>query len=482
MMSELNALTMHEARVALHDGTLLPGDIHSSTMGTIERLNPHLGAFSWLAANQEEPSFSDHPLSGFSLGLKANICAEGMRTDCGSQLLANYYSSYDSTVVSRLRQVGAHFCGTTAMDEFGMGSSCEYSTWGPVSNPWISDRIPGGSSGGSAAAVASGMVWYALGTDTGGSVRYPAHCCGLVGLKPTYGRISRHGLVAFASSLDTIGIIARDTADAALVFSTLAGHDPLDATSLVADVEPYSDSLISVKGMKVGVPWDLLETDLQGDVLADFKISLQHLKADGVDIVDITLPAARDSVSIYTILSSAEAASNLARFDGTAFGVRRAGCQTYGAMVTETRTQGLGVEVKRRILMGTHVLSAGYRDHFYERACAARHLLQQQLADAYKKVQVIATPTAAACAFARGSRLHDPLAMYKTDQFTIPANLAGLPAITVPTMIGKHGLPLSIQFMGPALAENTLFALAGALEQQRQFRTLKEAPWHRHQR
>ncbi len=447
--------------------------------------NPDLNAYTWLAPSPEPPAGSGGPLAGFGAAIKANICGLGWPTDCASGILHGYRSPFDSTVVERLKAAGGICLGLANMDEFGMGSSCEYSSYGPVQNPWRQGFTAGGSSGGAAAAVAAGLAWFALGSDTGGSVRLPAHCCGVVGLKPTYGRVSRYGLVPFASSLDVIGILARSVADAALVLSVLAGADPRDATSLEAPfVVPDPD--VPLPGLTLGVPRNLTAGLQAADVREDFARVLAVAGDLGLQVVDVELPAADDAVQTYLVLASAEAASNLARYDGSLYGIgpREHGTggprsTAYGRYVAAARTVGLGPEVKRRILLGTHVLAAGYRQRFYERARARRKVLTDQMNAALSRVDALILPTASTGTFALGSRLDDPLAMYRTDCFTTPASLAGLPALTIPTGLDERGLPLSVQLVGPHLGEELLVRLGRTLEQALAFRSRKEAPWHR---
>ena len=487
-MISLRALTLGQAQAAAANGALDLAAVEQAMGQARRRENPELGAFTWLNDADEAqeatavavPSSQDPagPLAGFSAAIKANICGRNWRNDCGSRLLADYISPYDATAVARLRAVGARFPGTTAMDEFGMGSSCEYGAWGPARNPWRSDRTAGGSSGGSAAAVAAGLAWYGLGTDTGGSVRYPAHCCGLVGFKPTYGRISRHGLIAFASSLDTIGVLARDVADAALVAGIIAGPDPHDATCLTIDPPDWSAALQrSAQGLRVGVPWALIKSSAGEPVQTDLTRSVTMLQDSGLVCSEVALDLAADAVAVYTVIACAEASSNLARYDGSVFGCRQSAA-TYQGTVRASRRL-LGPEVKRRILLGTHVLSRGYRDRFYLRARRRRRELREAFDRIFAQVDVIALPTAAEAAFPLGSRLNDPVAMYRTDLFTVPASLAGLPAITVPTALDPEGLPLSLQLIGRAGDEATILSVAAALERACTFRSMKEAPWQR---
>jgi len=476
-------LTMHAARDLADRGELDLDAIDRAIRSAISGENPALGSYTQClsagAKPQAVPGSTAHALAGFGVAIKANIAGTGWRTDCGSRILKEYSAPYDATVVARLRRAGARFLGVTAMDEFGMGSSCEYSAWGEVHNPWHPDRTPGGSSGGSAAAVAAGLAWYALGSDTGGSVRLPAHCCGIVGLKPTWGRVSRYGLTAFASSLDTIGVLARDVKDAAQVYSAIAGPDPLDATSLpVSPGDPVAALTGLPRRRRIGVPRDFVRAAATPAVIEDLERVLAGLSADGAEIVSVDLPGLEAALATYTVISCAEAASNLARFDGTFYGARQPGSH-YAAMVAETRSVGFGPEVKRRILLGTHVLADGYREQFYLRACRARQGLVTGMTALFRDIDALALPTAPTAAFALGSRLADPIAMYGSDVFTVPASLAGLPALTVPTGLDTDGLPLSVQLVGPACGEDYLLQLGAAVEERIRFRELKEAPWQR---
>jgi aspartyl-tRNA(Asn)/glutamyl-tRNA(Gln) amidotransferase subunit A len=463
-------LTMSEAARLVKSGDMAPGDVQEPPAG-----NDPFGAFCWRApASDPGPG----PLAPFPAALKANIARTGWPTDCGSRILAGYRSPFSATAVSRLEQAGARFIGTAAMDEFGMGSSCEFAATGPVQNPWRPAHTPGGSSGGSAAAVAAGLAWYALGSDTGGSVRFPAHCCGLVGFKPTWGRVSRFGLVPFASSLDTIGVLARSVEDAAWVMQLMAGRDPRDATSLK---DPVPDLRRAVKDRgagPIGVPRRLLEREHEPTLWADFQTSLEALAGAGHSLVDVELPGADQAVAVYQILASAEASSNLARYDGSLYGARQGG-DSFQQMVVRTRSDGFGPEVKRRIMWGTHVLSAGYRDRLYLRALAARRQLQAAFAAIFRRVTALALPTAPLAAFPLGAFDQDPVAMHEVDCYTVPASLAGLPAISLPTGLDSRGLPLSLQLVGPPLGEASLVALAREQERVRGFNQLQEVPWRR---
>ena len=474
-MPELHKLTLCGAAALLRRGEITLAELDRDLRETIAARNAELNAYSWVA----EPD-SDHESElGIGFALKANIASRGQPTDCSSRILADYRPPYDATVVQRLREAGTHIVGKTNMDEFAMGSSSEHSCHGTSRNPWRLDRTPGGSSGGSAAAVAADLAFFALGSDTGGSVRQPAHCCGIVGLKPTYGRISRYGLVAFASSLDQIGPLCKDVRDAAWVYSVLAGHDPRDATSLQ---EPVGDPVAAVdkpvRGLRVGVPWHILQEGLQPDVLSDFRSALDDLAVEGVELVEVALPSLPFAIATYYVVCTAEASSNLARYDGIRYGFRAA-AESRTDMVAATRTAGFGPEVKRRILLGTYVLSAGYYDAYYCKAQQVRTKIADDFRQAFTTCDAVAMPTAPTAAFRLGERIADPLQMYLSDIFTVPANLTGMPAITVPTGLDRESLPLSIQLLAPAMQEEQLFTLAGAVERARDFRARPGAPWNR---
>ncbi len=484
-MPELNQLTVCQAGRLLRRGEVTPAELDASLREAISRRNDSLRAFSWLADPRQEPPAAGEPpdlaaapLWGLGCALKANICSRGQPTDCGSRLLADYRPAYDATAVQRLRAAGSHVIGKTCLDEFGMGSSTEHSATGPCRNPWNLERIPGGSSGGAAAAVAADLAFFALGSDTGGSVRQPAHCCGVVGLKPTYGRISRYGLVAFASSLDQIGPVTKDVADAACVFAALAGHDRRDATSLTDPVgDPVGAVSLPVEGRRVGVPWDVLVTEGLGPGVAEeFRSALDDLASEGVQIVPVELPTLPYAVAAYYIICTAEASANLARYDGVRYGLR-APADDLDGMYAATRTAGFGAEVKLRILLGTFVLSAGYHEAYYRKAQQVRTLLREDFRRVFSSCDAVAVPTAPTAAFPLGEKLADPLQMYLSDVFTVAANLTGLPAITVPTGLDPDGMPLSLQLTGPALQEERLFSLAGAVERTRGFQRRKEARW-----
>lgn len=419
-------------------------------------------------ADEQIAADENAPLAGIPIAIKDNILVEGRLVSAGSKMLEHYTGTYDATVVRKLIDAGAVLLGRTNMDEFAMGSSTEHSAYQITKNPHDMSRVPGGSSGGSAAAVAAGMAPVALGSDTGGSIRQPAALCGVVGLKPTYGTVSRRGLIAMASSLDQIGPITRTVSDAEAVFEIIHGHDPLDTTTYSEEAlqEAYDESRGKAEDQKftIGVPEDLLAEGVDKDVLSDFRSQLEELKKAGHEIREISLPAARYALSTYYIIMPAEVSSNLARFDGVKYGFRKEG-EMLAEMYAATRGEGFGKEVRRRIMLGTYVLSAGYADQYYNKAIAVRQKISQDFDRAFANVDVIATPTSPTPAFPVGE-MSDPLSMYAQDIFTVPANIAGIPAISLPsgtvsrTHQGKTSeLPLGLHLMGPALGEPTLFTL-----------------------
>ena len=425
------------------------------------------------------------PLAGVPVALKDNLCTRGIPTTCSSRMLEGWRPPYSATVVERLRAAGAVIVGKTNLDEFAMGSSTENSAFGPTRNPHDTSRVPGGSSGGSAAAVAAGFALLALGSDTGGSIRQPAALCGVVGMKPTYGRVSRYGLVAFASSLDQIGPIGASVADAAACYEAIAGHDPLDSTSIDRPLDPVAAVLEDgVEGLKVGVLAELcgggqreeaqvaggIEASLSGgvegvadDVLSKVESAARALEEAGAEVRTVSVPSAVLGLSAYYLIAPAEASSNLARYDGVRYGLR-VDAANAAEMNVASRTAGFGAEVKRRIMLGTFALSAGYYDAFYGKALRVRTLMLREFAAAYEDVDVLLCPTAPTTAFALGAKTADPLLMYLNDVCTIPSNLTGHPAISVPFGRGDDGLPVGVQIMGPALSERLIFRAAAALE------------------
>ncbi len=406
------------------------------------------------------------PLAGVPVAVKDNICVRGMQTSCGSRILGPYHPPYNATAIERLLAAGAIIIGKTNCDEFAMGSSTENSAFGAVKNPWDTSRVPGGSSGGSAAAVAAGIVPVALGSDTGGSVRQPASLCGVVGIKPTYGRVSRYGLVAFGSSLDQIGVFGRRSADAATILGIIAGRDKHDATSADVPVPDYTAELDGgVKGLRIGVSRALLGEGLDPKVRAVINEAIDVYHDLGAEIVEVDLPHARYAIAVYYIIATAEASANLARYDGVRYGFRVEEPGPLREMYRRTRDEGFGPEVKRRIMLGTYVLSAGYYDAYYLKAQKVRSLIKQDFTSAFGKCDAILTPTSPTPAFRLGEKTDDPLAMYLSDIYTVTANLAGVPGINVPAGLSSEGLPIGLQLLGPYWSEATLFRLAHAYQQ-----------------
>ena len=405
-------------------------------------------------------------LAGVTAGIKDNLCTKGIATTCSSRMLEGFVPPYESTVTQRLWDAGAVLVGKTNLDEFAMGSSTETSAFGMTRNPWNTGRVPGGSSGGSAAAVAAGQCDVALGSDTGGSIRQPASFCGVVGLKPTYGRVSRWGLVAFASSLDQVGPFSRTVADSAAVLQTIAGHDPRDSTSLDVPVPDYLAALARpIKGLKVGVLKEAFVDGLDPQVERSVRAAASLLESLGCELVEVSCPRFQAGIATYYVIAPSEASANLARYDGVKFGYRSPDADSLSSMTARSRAEGFGDEVKRRILIGTYALSAGYVDAYYKKAQQVRTLIRREFDAAFEQVDLLLTPTAPTTAFAPGEHENDPLAMYLADLLTIPANLAGLPAISVPCGFDDQGLPIGLQLMAPVLAEERLLQLAHHYEQ-----------------
>ena len=450
------AAVVEESLAAIAHGD---GEVHAFVTVLADDARRQAAEVDRRVAAGEDPG----PLAGVPVAVKDNLCTRGAPTTCGSRILEGWHPPYDATVVARLRQAGAVVVGKSNMDEFAMGSSTETSAFGPTRNPWDTSRVPGGSSGGSAAAVAAGFVPLALGSDTGGSIRQPAALCGVVGLKPTYGAVSRYGLVAFASSLDQVGPFATSVVDAALLFDAIGGHDPLDSTSLDR-LPPRMASVVGdgVDGLSVGVLTEHLD-GAAPDVVRRVHEAAEACAAAGASVEEVSVPEVRYGLSAYYLIAPAEASSNLARYDGVRFGLRVAADDVV-AMNTATRTAGFGAEVKRRIMLGTYALSAGYVDAYYNQALRVRTLIAEAFATTYRRFDLLLGPTSPTTAFALGAKLEDPLAMYLSDVCTIPSNLAGHPAISVPFGTGDDGLPVGVQLMAPALAENTLLRAAAVLE------------------
>jgi aspartyl-tRNA(Asn)/glutamyl-tRNA(Gln) amidotransferase subunit A len=416
-------------------------------------------------------------LAGVPIAVKDNICVEGEEITCASKILKGFVAPFNATVIEKLLTEGAVIFGRTNMDEFAFGSSCETSCYGPTRNPWDLERVPGGSSGGSAASVAAGSAFAALGSDTGGSIRQPASFCGVVGIKPTYGRVSRYGLIAFASSLDQIGPITKDVRDSALLLSVIAGHDPKDSTSANVPVPDYLGCLgKDVRGMKLGIPKEyFVEGGIEPEVESAIQAAIRKLETLGAKAEPISLPLTRYAANVYYIVAPSEASSNLARFDGVRFGARSAKGASLVEMYENTRGEGFGAEAKRRILLGTFSLSSGYYDAYYLKAMKVRTRIQNDFIEAFKKVDAIVTPTAPTPAFKLGAKTSNPIEMYLSDVYTISANLAGIPALSLPCGFSKSGLPIGLQFMGKPFDEGTLFRVAHVFEQSTDFHKRRPA-------
>ena len=470
------ASTIDSVRNSIQSGITSAASLAETYFARIEADDPLIHA--WLAldreyalaqaANIDQLAASGDPLpalAGVPFGIKDVLSVQGFPATAGSKILAGYRPPYNATVIERLNAAGAITLGKLNCDEFAMGSSNENSAYGPVHNPRALDRVPGGSSGGSAAAVAAGMAVATLGTDTGGSIRQPASFCGVVGVLPTYGRVSRYGLIAFASSLDRIGPLTNTVADAATVLSVIAGHDPLDATSSSEPVPDYAAELAKpVKGLKIGVPAEYFTEGLDPEVRAAVEAAIEKLRADGAEIHPISLPHTRYAVPAYYVLATAEASSNLARFDGVRYGYRAPDANTLSAMYRNSRDGGFGAEVKRRILLGTYALSAGYYDAYYKKAQQVRTLLTGDFIEAFSQVDAIVTPVAPTPAFKIGEKTDDPIAMYLADIYTVTASLAGICGISVPCGTSSDGLPIGAQILGKHFAEGTVFRVAAAVE------------------
>ena len=463
--------TARETRDAVARGEIKAIDACRTALEAIAEANPSLNAFRAIAPERamaraaELDARSDKarlPLAGVPIALKDNICTRGIPTTASSRILEDYVPPYDATVVQRLEAAGAIIVGKTNCDEFAMGSSTENSAYGPTRNPWALDRTPGGSSGGSAAAVAAGIVPIALGSDTGGSIRQPAALCGIVGYKPTYGRVSRYGLIAFASSLDQIGPLATTVEDAALVLEAIAGLDACDSTSSAMPVPKYTALLgaDTLRGTRIGVPRHLLSEGVDADVMTAFDDGIAAARERGAEIVDVELPYSAQAIPVYYVIATAEASSNLARYDGVRYGLRADRADALIEMYEGTRGAGFGREVKRRIILGTYVLSAGYYDAYYLKAQQVRTLIRRDYDRALERADVIAMPTSPTAAFALGERTADPVQMYLSDVFTVGANLAGLPAVTVPCGFTRNELPVGLQLTGRAMDDGNVLRVA----------------------
>jgi aspartyl-tRNA(Asn)/glutamyl-tRNA(Gln) amidotransferase subunit A len=472
---------IHELAEAYRRGETTPTAVAEAHIARIASLDPKVGAYltvtrdeALAAARESERRWRVGtplgPLDGAPLALKDVLCTRGVRTTCGSKILEAFVPPYDATAVERLRAAGAVFLGKTNCDEFAMGSSTEHSAFHPTRNPWDLARVPGGSSGGSSAAVAGGLAAGAYGTDTGGSIRQPAAFCGVVGLKPTYGRVSRYGLIALASSLDQIGPFALDVTDAAILLGAVAGHDRRDATSIDAPVPDYVAELAGgVAGLKLGIPYEYFIDGMDPEVERAVRAAIDVLKGLGATVEPVSLPTTRHSVAAYYIILPAEASSNLARYDGVKYGLRVSGRDLVD-MESKTRAAGFGAEVKRRIMLGTYVLSAGYYDAYYGKAQKVRTLVRREFAAAFERVDLIVAPTTPNVAFKHGEK-EDPLSMYLNDVFTIPGNLSGIPGVSVPCGFSVTGLPIGLQILGRPLDEARVLRAAFAYEQATDWRS-----------
>jgi aspartyl-tRNA(Asn)/glutamyl-tRNA(Gln) amidotransferase subunit A len=476
----MHSKSIAELSAAMQAGEFSSVELTRHYIDRIERMNGDLNALITTTPDQAlaEAQAADRaiksgeagPLTGIPLVQKDIFCTQGVKTSCGSKMLDNFISPYDATVVERLKQAGAVTLGKANMDEFAMGSSNETSYYGPVRNPWDKDRVPGGSSGGSAAAVAARMAVAATGTDTGGSIRQPAALCGITGLKPTYGRVSRYGMIAFASSLDQAGPMTRSAEDAAVLLQAMAGFDPKDSTCAEQPVPDYGAGLNdSLQGVKIGLPREYFGEGLQSDIAAAIEEAIDQYKRLGAEVVDISLPNTHLAVPTYYVVAPAECSSNLSRFDGVRFGYRCEDPKDLEDLYKRSRGEGFGAEVKRRILIGTYALSAGYYDAYYLKAQKTRHLISDDFKQAFEKVDVIMGPTAPTTAFALGEKTDDPVTMYLNDIYTIATNLAGLPGISIPVQ-AVHGLPVGLQIIGNYFDEAKLLNLAHRLQ--------TETNWH----
>ena len=470
-------MTFEDLRQKLKSGEVSSKELVQEKINRINELDPTLNSFltvnTELALSKAEHidnqiASGDHlpPLSGIPIAIKDNLCTKGIKTTCASKILDNFVPPYESTVTKKLLNAGAIMIGKTNMDEFAMGSSTETSAFGPTLNPWNITKVPGGSSGGSAASVAAGLCYGSLGSDTGGSIRQPASFCGVVGMKPTYGRVSRWGLIAFASSLDQVGPFANNVSDAAEILQVISGKDEFDSTTVDIPVPNYLETLSkSIKGMKIGLidncfDHEGLATDVKESVLGSASL-LENL---GAEIVNVSCPRFNDGIATYYVIAPSEASANLARYDGVKYGFRSEDEQSLIEMTTKSRALGFGNEVKRRILIGTYALSAGYVDAYYKKAQQVRTLIRKDFDDAFKKVDVLLAPTAPTTAFGSGDNIDNPMAMYLSDLLTIPANLAGLPAISLPCGFDNSGLPIGLQLIGNVFEEGKLLQVASQFE------------------
>jgi aspartyl-tRNA(Asn)/glutamyl-tRNA(Gln) amidotransferase subunit A len=479
-------LTVHELAQALASGKVSSDEATRAALGRAKS-TAELGAYLHLdekgalaqakaADERRQHKQALGPLDGVPIGLKDIFLTEGLPTTCGSKILEGFIAPYSGTAVKKLGGAGTVLLGKLNMDEFAMGSSNEHSAFGVARNPWDKKRVPGGSSGGSAVAVAAGSAYATLGTDTGGSIRQPAALCGIVGLKPTYGRVSRYGVIAFASSLDQVGPMTKDVTDNALMLQAIAGHDPLDSTSVDRPVPDYVNALnTGVKGIRLGLPKQYFVDGTDPEVRRAIEAAIEAYKKLGATIVDVSLPTTDYGIACYYLIATAEASSNLARFDGVRYGLRKDPKKGLLDMYVETRAAGFGPEVKRRIMLGTYALSSGYYDAYYLKAQKVRTRVRQDFAQAFEKCDALLTPTSPTAAFALGENLADPIKMYLADVFTVSCNMAGLPGMSLPCGFTSSGLPIGMQLLGPAFSEDRLLGIARAYEREHDWHT-RRAP------
>jgi aspartyl-tRNA(Asn)/glutamyl-tRNA(Gln) amidotransferase subunit A len=486
-MAALHELSLREAAARVRRRDVSAVELVRAALARIDAVDPRIGAFLTVSADEALAAASDVDrrvaagadpglLAGVPIGVKDVICTAGVRTTAGSRILERFVPWYDATVTARLRRAGAVVVGKLNCDEFAMGSSNENSAYGPVRNPWATDRVPGGSSGGSGAAVAALECHAALGTDTGGSVRLPAAYCGVVGLKPTYGRVSRYGVIAYASSLDQVGPLARDVADAALVLEAIAGHDDRDATSSPRPVPAYLTELEGgVRGLRLGLPREYFVEGMQPEVAAAVREAVRVLEGLGAAVEPVSLPHTEHAIATYYLIATAEASANLARYDGVRYGLRTPE-RTLGDMYDTTRAAGFGAEVKRRIMLGTYALSAGYYDAYYLKAQQVRTLIRRDFQEALARCDALVTPVAPTTAFRLGEKTADPLTMYLSDILTISVNLAGLPGLVVPCGVDGAGLPIGLQVIGRPFDESTVLRVGAAYEGATDWHRRRPAP------
>jgi len=478
---ELNTLTAHTLIELLNKKDISPIDICNSIINKIEKTEKSLNALAHFDKEKAcqrcgslKKGADQGKLWGIPIFIKDNISVKDELTTCSSKILKNFRPPYNATVIEKLVAMDAVLMGKTNMDEFAFGSSTETSCYGPTRNPWDLERIPGGSSGGSAAAVAGDEAIFALGSDTGGSIRQPAGVCGVVGLKPTYGRVSRYGLIAFASSLDQIGPITKDVEDAAILLKVISGHDEMDSTSANISVPDYASGMKrDIKGLKIGIPKEYFIEGMDKEVKDSIKLAIEKLESLGAICEDTSLPHTEYAVSVYYLVATAEASSNLARFDGVQYGLRSENIKSMMDMYKKTRKEGFGDEAKRRIILGTFALSSGYYDAYYLKALKARTLIRRDFDEAFKKFDAIVTPTSPTAAFKIGEKISDPLTMYLSDIFTISANLAGIPGISIPCGFTKNNLPIGLQILGKPFDEETILKVAYNYEQNTEWHKRK---------